>query len=491
MAASKHRGGARRATMRAVRRWLLPFLALLGCHREVGPPPVETLAGLSLPLLQSPALVVALEGTLNGRRAEVQLDPAQSVSFLSAACDEEPSLVARVEVPDALGPTEVFPVTRVRGLTLGGTRFRTFDAAVASGKRCVVVLGAPELADVAIEVDPASRQLRFRAPQAREQWVAEAQASGDDAQVFTLTKEPRFDWPLLPVRVRQGPARFDGAFLVSLRERKSHLFEAPARQAGLRPGLELLRGLPLPDDVALPKELEQLTGFAFDTLELAPGFGLATGLLELDKGAPPHAAQGVLGADTWGRFRFVYDVPGGLLLLRRPRLLASGSRVQCERGGALSEEACFEVQGRATDGGVDVTVTVWRPLEEGGRLSLDLPGASPGACRVGVSFGPGDRGRSSQHHFPWPKLAETLPGCEGAFVGATGVSPGLFEESPLPECSGVCAFARDAATGRLSCECQPGVRTASADAERQLLELLKKLLEKRLPPREQEPADPE
>lgn len=472
------------------RPWLFVPLVLLACHREVGPPPVDSLVGLSLPLKVSPALAAVVEGSLGERAAEVQLDPAQAVSFVSSACLDEPPLVARAEVADPLGPTELFPVTRVRGLTLGGTRFRPFDAALAEGKACVVVLGAPELVDLAIEVDPASRQLRFRPSQSREAWVREAQASGDDAQVFSLTREPRFDWPLVPVRVRQGAVRFDGALLVSLRERRSRLFTAPARQAGLRTAGELLRGLPLPPGVELPKELEQLTGFTFDTLELAPGFGVAEGSLEEEKGAPPHAAQGVLGADAWGRFRLVYDVREAVLLLRRPRVLTSGSRVQCERAGALSEEACVEVQGAARGGGVDVTVTVWRPLEEGARVALDLPGTTPGACRVGVSFSPGDRGRSSQHHFPWPKLAESLPGCAEAFAGATGVAPALFEESPLAECPGVCAFARDAASGRLSCECQPGVRTGVGDAERQLLELLKKALEQRLPPREREPDDP-
>ncbi len=477
--------------MRAVRRLLLvPCLILLGCHREVGPPPVDSLVGVELPLRQAPALAVALDGTVGGRAAEVLLDPAQPTSFVSSPCLEEPPLVARAEVPDPFGPTELFPVTRVRGLYVGGTHFRAFDAALAAGPSCVVVLGAPELADVAVEVDPASRRLRFRPSQPREAWLAEAQASGDDAQVLLLTREPRFDWPLVTARVRQGTSRLDATMLLSLRERRSRVSEQSARAAGLRVGVEVLRGLPLPEGVELPKDLAQLKGFAFDTLELAPGFGVAAGSLEVEPGAPPHAAQGVLGADAWGRFRLVYDVREAVLMLRRPRVLQSGSRVQCERGGQLSEEACFEVQGAARGDGVDVTVTVWRPLDDGARLSLDLPGATPGACRLGLTFSAGDRGRSSQHHFPWPKLAQTLPGCAEAFRGATGVVPSLLEESPLPECPGVCAFARDGATGRLSCECQPGVRTADGDAELRLLELLKKLLQEKLPPREQEPEDP-
>ena len=73
----------------------------------------------------------------------------------------------------------------------------------------------------------------------------------------------------------------------------------------------------------------------------------------------------------------------------------------------------------------------------------------------------------------------------------TGVSPGLLEESPLQECPGVCAYARDALSGRLSCECQPGVRTADGEAEKHLLELFKRMLDEQKAPRDVEPKDPD
>jgi hypothetical protein len=466
------------------------LLLLLACHREVGPPPADSLVGLELPLRVQPTLQLALDGLLDGRPAEVLVDLSQPVSFVSDACLDEPPLSARVKVADAFGPDETFALTRVRGLSLGGTRFRPFEAALAGGKTCVVVLGQPELADAAVELDPTRRRLRFRPSQSREAWLAEAQASGDEAQVLTLEKEPRYDWPLLPVRVRQDGRTASFALVVSLRESRSRLFEASAQSAGLRSAADALASLGSAEAAKLARELPMLQAWKWDTLELSPGFGVEGGGFEREPGAPPHAPQGVLGADVWGRFLLALDVREGVLVLRRPRLLTSGSRVQCERGGRLDEAACFEVHARPVSDGLAVTVTVWRPLAEGGQLSLDLVGAPAGACRVGVGFGPGDRGRSSQHVFPWQGLEERVPACDGAFTGAMGAEPGLFEESPMPQCPGVCAWARDAVSGRVACECQPRPRTLDADGEKRLLEMLKRLDDERAAPREQEPQDP-
>lgn len=43
----------------------------------------------------------------------------------------------------------------------------------------------------------------------------------------------------------------------------------------------------------------------------------------------------------------------------------------------------------------------------------------------------------------------------------------------------------------MSCECQPGVRTAGGEADQRLLELFKRLLDERRPPKEPEPKDPD
>ncbi len=470
---------------------LVLALLLVGCHRSVGAPGVDSLSGLTLPLAPSPALRLVVAGSVDDTPAEITFDPAQPVSFVTSKCQRSPSLIARVSVPDPFGPVETFPLARIEGLSLGATRFRPFEAALASGKTCVVVLGAPELRGLALELSPVLRELHFRPSQSRERWAAEAEASGDDVQLLPVTREPRFDWPLLPVRLRQGPKSADVTMLLSLRDARSRLFDEAARGAGLKPGLELLDGLPLPEGVKLPPELAQLRGYAWDSLEFAPGFGLQQGSTEIEPGKPPHAVQGLLGADVWGRFFMTYDVGSDVLVLRRPRVFASGTRAQCARGGVTSEEACFELHSRAVPGGgIDVTATVWRPLPEGARLSLDVTGGTQG-CRVGVSFPPGDRGRSTHHHFPWNKLGESVAGCAGAFEGVTALSPGLLEDGPLAECPGVCAWARDAASGRMSCECQPGARTGDAELEKRLLELFKRALEELKPRRETEPRDPD
>ena len=132
---------------------------------------------------------------------------------------------------------------------------------------------------------------------------------------------------------------------------------------------------------------------------------------------------------------------------------------------------------------------VGSPLPDGAQLSLDVAGGER-ACGVGFSFSPTGRGVSTHHVFPWAKLSE-LPGCANAFTSATGATPGMLEESPLPQCPGVCAWARESVSGRLSCECQPGVRTATGDARTQLLELYRRALQQLAPPLEQEPQDPE
>ncbi len=474
-----------------IRRLLFALLFLSGCHQVApGPPGVESLSGLTLRLSSSPALRLSVEGAVAEFEAEISFDPSQSVSFVTSRCVPDPAFRARVSVADAFGPDETYPVTRVAGLRLGATRFRTFEAAIASGKSCVVVLGAPELKELALEVNPVSRTVHFRPSQSKEQWAAEAEASGEDAQVLNLTKDPRYDWPLLPIRVRQGQSTVDVTMLMSLREPRSRVFEDWARAAGLKPGLELLEGLDLPKGVELPPELSQLRGYSVDTLDFAPGFGLQVSSLESEPGAPPHGVQGLIGADAWSRFLMVYDVGSSVLVLRRPRVFVSGNSARCERGGAISEEACFELATATSADGLDVTAAIWRPLSRGAQLSLDLTGGS-GTCRLGLTFSAGDRGRTTHHRFPWKKLGESIPACADAFKGVTAISPGLMEESSLPECPGVCAYARDSVTGRMSCECQPGVRTAGGEADRHLLELLKRMLDEKRPPREVEPNDPD
>ncbi len=473
----------------------LTFLLLLAgaCHRDVGPPTVDSLVGLHLPLVPGPGVRLAVEGAVAGRKAEVQLDVAAPISVVTSGCFDEPVVTsARVQLQDPMGEDEEFPVTRVAGLVVGGQRLRTFEAAMFGHDTCLVALGTDVLRGTALLVSPDSRELRLVPSRPRATWLAEAQGTGDDVQVVTLTKDPRHDWPLLAVRVVQGTAALTATFVLSTRERDSRVFEESARVQGLKPGLELLAGLATPAPPEVPAELRALQGITYDRLELSPGYGVDVGSLKLQPGAPPRGVAGVLGVDAWGRFAAAIDVDAGVLVLRRPRLLASGARVQCDRGGTLSEEACFSLVTSRAEGGVLATGTVWRPLKEGGRLYLDVVPATTAPCRIGLTFPAGDRGRSTQHRFPWGRLFLTMKACAEVLAAATDIRLGLWEEGNLRDCPGVCAFAQDLRSGRVSCECQPAAPGQGGDAEQRFLELYRQLLEKKKPgPREQEPGGPE
>jgi len=475
-----------------MRRFVLAAaLAFASCHRDPAPPAVDTLAGLTLPLKPGPGLRLLLDGFVGDRPADVQLDVTTPMTFVTPACLDEPRVGAKVAIDDPLGPTETFPVTRVEGLTLGGVRFRTFEAALAGGKGCVVVLGLDLLGGLALDVSPARREVSLRPSQSRAQWEAEVQAKGLEAQLLALTKDPTHDWPLLPVRLTQGPRLVTFSVVLSSRDARSRIFESAVKEAALRSGQGLLEGLPLPPGVSLPKQLAQLSGVAFEKLELSPGFGVVDGLIEVEPGAPPHGIAGLLGADVWGRFDAAIDLQAGLLVLRRPRLFTSGARATCERAGAASEDACFELETRRDARRTLVaTATIWRPLPEGARLVLEGPAATGARCRVGFTFPPGDRGRSTQHAFPWARLVQSMPECAASLASAESLSFGLYEEEPLKECPGLCAFAQDLQTGRISCECQPGPAGLDGVSEHQVLELFRRAMKAQDVEREREPADP-
>lgn len=470
---------------------LLAGLLLSACAHAPALPTVDSLAGLTLPLKPGPGLRLTVEGQVDGVPADVQLDVTTPITFVTPACLDERRVVAHVEVADPLGPSEDFPVTRLNGLTLGGARLRGFDAALAGGKGCVVVLGTDVLKGLALDVSPARREVTLRPSQPRAAWEAEVAKAGVDAQLVTLTRDPRHDWPLVPVRVTQGRQHVTLTVLLSSRDLRSRVFESAAREGDLRSGLALLDGLPLPEGVTLPQGLSRLTGVAWETLELAPGFGVSDGVMELEPGAPPHGIAGLLGADVWGRFDAAIDPGAGLLVLRRPRVFTSGPRAQCERAGGPSEERCFELHTRRdARGTLLATATVWRALPDGARLTVDVPGQAGARCRVGFTFPPGDRGRSTQHALPWERLVEAMPECSALLAGAKDVAFGLYEDEPMRECPGVCAFAHDLKTGRITCECQPGPAGLEGISERQVLELYRRALEGQQAPVEREPDDP-
>lgn len=460
----------------------------MACTRSPGPPALDTLIGLDAPLLPGPGLRIALAGQVFQVPAEIFVDVATPMTLVTTACLDSPMVGARVTITDPMGSDDVFPVTRLAGLTVAGRRLIPLEAGLVEGTSCVVVIGTDLLASTALQLDPSRRVLRFVRSRPRDEWVAWAEQLGGEVQVLELTKDPKHDWPLLAARVTQGENTFTGAFSLSTRERSSRIFEAPLRQAGFTSTADLVQKLELPKEL-LPMELASFQGVAIDKVELSPGVGTQGLSFALSKGAPPHGVVGVLAADAWGRFEVTIDVSAGVLLLHRPRLLAAGDRYRCARGSqGPTEDSCFELQQVGAGTGLLVTATVWRPLPEGGRLYLDFAGVTP-PCRIGFTFDAGDRGRSTQHVVPWSRLFETMKPCAEALATAREVSLSLFEDSPLRECPGVCAFAQDLRSGRVSCECQPGPLGLPAEAERQVLERLRGVLQKKQAPNV-EPADP-
>jgi hypothetical protein len=466
------------------------LLALCGCHQRGGAEGVGTLDGLTVPLLPSPALRVALGGSVRNVPAVIELDPGAPISFVTRRCVASTDVESRAKVADAFGPDQSFDLVRVEGLEVQGVRLRAFQAGLFDGKGCTVVLGADLLHGLALEVAIGARTVKFLATRTTEAWLATVPPS-DEVQAIPLTKDPQHDWPLLAVRTLQGDESFVGSLLFSVREPRTRVYDVPARSAGLKPGLELLQGLPLPEGLTLPKSLQTLRGFAVDRVELAPGFGVSGVMVDLEAGAPPHGVQGVLGADVWGRFNAIIDLEAGVVVLHRPRTLTSGTRAQCERAGQLSEEACFEFSQRKTATGTVLSAVVWRALPDGAHLSFDLVGGATSPCRVGLSFSSTDRARSTAHELPWKRLSEVMPTCAAALAQATSFEPSLLEEGALPGCPGTCAFAHEIATGKITCECQPVHAAIDDDAEKDLLKLYRQLLEKVKSVDEHEPSDPE
>lgn len=481
----------------------LLLLLLAGCARRVYPKGSADLDGLTVPLRSSPGIKLSVDGDVEGTPAEIIFDVATPLSRVSTACfDEMPSTGNQVRVPSPDGETDTLSEAVVHGITFGGLRYRELVAGLQQGSRCVVVMGNDVLLAWAMTVDVSRRTVTFTKSQSREHWTALAvnpppERAGFESHLIELTRDPRTDWPMLAVKVHQGTADLVGPFILSTGEPQSQVAEDAARSAGLRTGFELLEGIELPDGVAIPHELETFKGITYDSVELAPGVGVHEGALKSLPGIEgrPRAALGVLGADLWGRFDAVIDVGAGVLMLQRPRVLASGAHQRCDRGGRVDEEACFELQVTKTAGAVTATGTIWRALPEGGRLHLDFTGANgkiSSPCRMGFTFSATDRGDSTQHVLPWLELEKVMPACVVAMKGVTGAELSMFEDGNLPECPGTCAFAQDLRTGRVSCECQPQVSGVATESERHFLRIYKQLLEQRNQglPLDPEPDDP-
>ncbi|MBL8957081.1 MAG: hypothetical protein JNK82_40280 [Myxococcaceae bacterium] len=480
------------------------LLSLTACFaRGSGAGGSANLDGVTFALKSSPGLRLSVDGSLPGAAAEIVFDVATPLSRVTTGCfDDVPTTGGTVRIPRPDGETDTANEVAVQGLVIGSHRYASFVAGARQGDRCVVTIGNDQLLPWALSVDVARRTVTFSKSQSVEHWRGlavkpPAERAGYESHLLELTRDPRTDWPLLPVKVTQGPAALVGPFVLSTGEPVSQVADDAARGAGLRTGFELLEGIELPEGLQVPPELESFKGIKFDSFELAPGVGVREGALKALPGTEgrPRAAAGVLGCDLWGRFDAVIDVGANVLLLQRPRVLASGAHQRCDRGGRVDEESCFELQVAKTKAALVATGTIWRALPEGGQLHFDFSSAKgkiSSPCRMGLTFSPTDRGESTQHELPWEQLASVMPACASALKDASVVELAMFEDGALPECPGTCAFAQDLRTGRVSCECQPQVAGIATDAERHFLRIYKQLLENRgngLPP-ELEPEDP-
>jgi len=460
-------------------------MVAVGCAHAPGPADRPSLIGSSAPLLQSASVRLAVAGAVDGRPAEIAFDVASSATLVADSCLEDPTIEgAQVKLSEPLSPTdEVYPVTQVASLRVGTVTLLGVEAALMHSQRCVVVLGLNVLGGLALQVKVATRQLSFVPSRSREAWLALGKVPSS-TRVLEVSRDPTHDWPLIAVRVHQGPSMMTSTFVLSTRDRFSRVFEQPARGQGLLPGLEVLQGHGL---ASLPPELEAYTGFPYERLELSPGLGVSSGTLDVMPGAPPHGIAGSLAVDVWGRFDTTYDVKAGVLALHQPAWSESGHRVTC----GASEMECYELHSEKGIDGINTVTTIWRPLERGGRLYFDVVSPTAIPCRIGVSFSEGDRGRSAQHTFPWRRLAQLMPACAGALAEATEVKLGLFDEGPLDECPGVCGFVQDLRTRRVSCECQPKSGGTGSEAERKFFELYHQVLGPAVPLPEIEPSDPD
>ncbi len=433
---------------------LLGILCVLaGCHRGAAPTPEQdSFAGQTLPLLSTPALRLSVPGRLGGKPVPVLLDVARPLSLVSTGCfgGNPPPPEGKVRAPEPNGMRE-WAMIPLPGLSVGEVPLPGLSAGLTGEKVCAVTLGADVLSPYAITVDPLRREVSFTRSRTREDYTVELTAPGTDPSLEThlleLNREPTGDWPLLAARVTQGEASLTGPFVLATRDSFSRLAPGLAQARGLRP-LETAAGLP-------PRAI------LVEAVEVAVGIGVGPLAIEMGGWASP-SSLGRVGPDVWGHFRTTVDVQAGVLLLRRPRVLASGRRQRCARPGTegFDEESCYALHTRRDpDGPLALSVAVYRDLPEGGRLHLEPLGEDgtplPTGCRVGFTFMPTSRGATTQHRIPWPSLARSMPECHAALSSVSGYALALFEEESLPECPLTCAFVHETRTRRTQCECQP------------------------------------
>jgi len=444
------------------------LLLLAGCRHPAALPSASevapgNLAGLTLPLLPSPHLRLAVEGDLNGRPLPVVLDVARALSAVSSGCWDEkrpaPPVMGSARVPDASslpGNLRDWPLVRLSGLRVGNVALGPRGMGLTGERACAVTLGADVLSPYAFTVDPLRREVSFEKSRPRAAYLAEVPPPGvetaEEVHALELSREPVGDWPLLAARLTQGEAVLTGPFVLASREPFSRLAQGAAEAQRLQP-LATAANLP-------PR------AYLMDSAEVSSDVGVAPLVMEAGVGWRNPTTLGRLGPDVWGRFRATVDVQGNTLVLRRPRVRSTEGHQRCARPDAkgfaetFREEDCFALHVRRGAGDrTAVTGAVFRDLPEGGRVHLEPLGEDGKpltlTCQVGFSFAPTSRGVTTQHLMPWPRLLQSMPECAEALQSVRGYALALFEEGQMPECPNACVFVHQSSTRRTVCECQP------------------------------------
>lgn len=467
-------------------------LLLAACVRDTRPPPTDDLAGLTVELAPG-AVRLVTRGAVGPVPAEVSFDVSSPLSTATAGCFEDRRVEGQVKASFPDGSSRTLPELTLHGLTFGGRRYVPIKVGLEEGKLCEVSLGLDVLTPWALQFDLARRQLTFLRTASRADYEARALApaeEGWETHLLEVTQDPTGDWPMLAVRVKQAGEALTAPFVLSTREPLSRVSAEAARAGGLKAGKELFAGLPIPEGIKLPDSVMVRDVLVADALELSPGFGLSSRTLRLASNWQGKGVAGVLGGDVWGRFDVVIDVHGGVLWLKRPRVMESGPVQRCVRSGLTGEEGCYQLFARSTPDGLEAAAVLWRSVPTGGRLYLEVEGDPRPPCRIGFSFGAGDRGSSAHFVFPWGQLVDAMPACAAALTTAKGATMALYDDTPLGQCPGTCAFAEDLLSRRVTCACETGGELNEAD--RTLLKLYKLLLEQELKKREGgvEPPDP-
>lgn len=461
---------------------LAALVMLAGCHRSATPVPEQGgFAGRTFPLISSPVLRLSVQGSMGGKPVPVLLDVDRPLSLVATGCFEKPpKSEGKVRAPEPNGMKQ-WAMVPLPGLRVGDVSLPGLAAGLTGDKVCSVTLGTDVLAPYALTVEPLRREVTFTPSRSREAYTAELTAADADPSLEThlleLSREPTGDWPMLAVRVTQGEAKLTGPFVLATRDPFSRLAVGPAEAQGLRP-LETVAGLPVR---AVP----------VDSVEVAEGVGVRPLIFETGVWTSP-SSLGRLGPDVWGHFRATIDAQAGVLLLRRPRVLASGERQRCAKPGTESfdDESCYALYTRGeSDGTLSVSVTVYRDLPEGGQLHVEPLGEDgkplQAGCSVGFTFMPTSRGATTQHSIPWPSLAQSMPECYAQLSAARGYALELFEEENLPECPLTCAFVQEPMARHPVCECQDTPLGEGISAA------IRKPGPSRAPPPEERPLEPE